>query len=59
MIKNEVERMEYITLGKTQSSVSKISLGTWSYGGAATSGSNRRLGDQDDPIATKTSQSPA
>ena len=31
--------MEYITLGKTQSSVSKISLGTWAYGGANTSGS--------------------
>ena len=30
--------MEYITLGKTQSSVSNISLGTWSYGGASTSG---------------------
>ena len=31
--------MEYITLGKTQSSVSRISLGTWAYGGANTSGS--------------------
>ena len=30
--------MEYITLGKTQNNVSNISLGTWSYGGAATSG---------------------
>lgn len=30
--------MEYIALGKTESSISKISLGTWSYGGASTSG---------------------
>ena len=35
--------MEYITLGKTQSKVSKISLGTWSYGGASTSG-NQSVG---------------
>ena len=35
--------MEYITLGKTQSSVSNISLGTWSYGGASTSG-NQAVG---------------
>jgi len=41
--------MEYITLGKTQNNVSNISLGTWSYGGAATSG-DQAVGwaDQDD-----------
>ncbi len=41
--------MEYITLGKTQNNVSNISLGTWSYGGAATSG-DQPVGwaDQDD-----------
>ena len=46
--------MEYITLGKTQSSVSKISLGTWSYGGAATSG-EQSVGwaDQDDTDSNK------
>ena len=46
--------MEYITLGKTQSSVSKISLGTWSYGGAATSG-KQSVGwaDQDDTDSKK------
>ena len=46
--------MEYITLGKTQSSVSKISLGTWSYGGAATSG-EQSVGwaDQDDTDSKK------
>ena len=46
--------MEYITLGKTQSSVSKISLGTWSYGGAATSG-KQSVGwaDQDDADSKK------
>ena len=46
--------MEYITLGKTQSSVSKISLGTWSYGGAATSG-KQSVGwaDQDDTDSRK------
>lgn len=31
--------MEYITLGKTEISVSNISLGTWAYGGAKISGS--------------------
>jgi len=30
--------MEYITLGKTEISVSNISLGTWAYGGAKISG---------------------
>ena len=35
--------MEYITLGKTESSVSNISLGTWAYGGASTSG-NQSVG---------------
>ena len=46
--------MEYITLGKTQSSVSKISLGTWSYGGAAKSG-EQSVGwaDQDDTDSNK------
>ena len=46
--------MEYITLGKTQSSVSRISLGTWSYGGAATSG-EQSVGwaDQDDTDSNK------
>ena len=46
--------MEYITLGKTQSSVSKISLGTWAYGGAATSG-DQAVGwaDQDDADSKK------
>jgi len=48
--------MEYITLGKTQSKVSKISLGTWSYGGASTSG-NQSVGwaDQGTLIARKLS----
>jgi aryl-alcohol dehydrogenase-like predicted oxidoreductase len=47
--------MEYITLGKTQSSVSKISLGTWSYGGAATSGTQSvGWADQDDADSNKT-----
>ena len=46
--------MEYITLGKTQSSVSKISLGTWSYGGAATSGElSVGWADQDDTDSNK------
>ena len=46
--------MEYITLGKTQSSVSKISLGTWSYGGAATSGTQAvGWADQDDTDSKK------
>ena len=46
--------MEYITLGKTQSSVSKISLGTWSYGGAATSGTQSvGWADQDDTDSKK------
>ena len=46
--------MDYIPLGKTQSSVSKISLGTWSYGGAATSG-EQSVGwaDQDDTDSRK------
>ena len=46
--------MEYITLGKTQSKVSKISLGTWSYGGASTSG-NQSVGwaDQEDSDSKK------
>ena len=46
--------MEYITLGKTQSKVSKISLGTWSYGGASTSG-KQSVGwaDQDDSDSKK------
>ena len=35
--------MEYITLGKTESSVSNISLGTWAYGGSSTSG-NQSVG---------------
>ena len=46
--------MQYITLGKTQSSVSKISLGTWSYGGAATSGTQSvGWADQDDTDSKK------
>ena len=46
--------MEYITLGKTQNNVSNISLGTWSYGGAATSG-DQAIGwaDQDDIDSNK------
>ena len=33
--------MEYVTLGRTKEKVSRISLGTWSYGGPNTlSGDN-------------------
>ena len=46
--------MEYITLGKTESSVSNISLGTWAYGGSSTSG-NQSVGwaDQADSDSKK------
>ena len=46
--------MEYITLGKTESSVSNISLGTWAYGGSSTSG-NQSVGwaDQADTDSKK------
>ena len=46
--------MEYITLGKTESSVSNISLGTWAYGGSSTSG-NQSVGwaDQADSDSIK------
>ena len=42
--------MEYITLGRTNIKVSRISLGTWSYGGASTVGKNQPVGwaGQDD-----------
>ncbi len=42
--------MEYITLGRTNAKVSRISLGTWSYGGASTVGENQPVGwaGQDD-----------
>ena len=32
--------MEYITLGRTNEKVSRISLGTWSYGGPNTLSGN-------------------
>ena len=46
--------MEFITLGKTESSVSNISLGTWAYGGSSTSG-NQSVGwaDQADTDSKK------
>lgn len=42
--------MEYITLGRTGEKVSRISLGTWSYGGANVVGNNVPVGwaGQDD-----------
>jgi len=42
--------MEYITLGRTNTKVSRISLGTWSYGGASTVGENQpgSCAEQDD-----------
>ncbi|GIT74162.1 MAG: hypothetical protein Ct9H300mP29_1560 [Candidatus Neomarinimicrobiota bacterium] len=42
--------MEYITLGRTNIKVSRISLGTWSYGGGQHSGRKptRGMGGQDD-----------
>ena len=47
--------MEYITLGRTNIKVSRISLGTWSYGGASTVGENQPVGwarqDDDDSRA--------
>ena len=47
--------MEYITLGRTNIKVSRISLGTWSYGGASTEGENEPVGwagqDDDDSRA--------
>jgi len=36
--------MEYTILGRTREKVSRISLGTWSYGGANTVGKNQPIG---------------
>jgi len=36
--------MEYTILGRTRKKVSRISLGTWSYGGANTVGKNQPIG---------------
>ena len=36
--------MEYTILGRTGEKVSRISLGTWSYGGASTVGENQPIG---------------
>jgi aryl-alcohol dehydrogenase-like predicted oxidoreductase len=36
--------MEYTILGRTKEKVSRISLGTWSYGGANTVGKNQPIG---------------
>ena len=36
--------MEYTTLGRTGVKVSRISLGTWSYGGSNISGNNQPIG---------------
>jgi myo-inositol catabolism protein IolS len=48
--------MEYIILGRTGAKVSRISLGTWSYGGANTAGNNQPVGwagqaDEDSRLA--------
>ena len=46
--------MEYITLGRTKEKVSRISLGTWSYGGPNTLSGNHPVGwsGQDDSDST-------
>ena len=46
--------MEYITLGRTKEKVSRISLGTWSYGGPNTLSGNHPVGwsGQDDNDST-------
>ena len=46
--------MEYITLGRTNEKVSRISLGTWSYGGPSTLSGNHPVGwsGQDDNDST-------
>ena len=36
--------MEYTILGRTGAKVSRISLGTWSYGGANMVGKNQPIG---------------
>ena len=36
--------MEYTALGRTSAKVSRISLGTWSYGGSNISGNNQPIG---------------
>ena len=47
--------MEYVTLGRTKETVSRISLGTWSYGGPNTLSGNNPVGwsGQDDKDSTE------
>ena len=46
--------MEYVTLGRTKEKVSRISLGTWSYGGPNTLSGDNPVGwsGQDDKDST-------
>ena len=46
--------MEYVTLGRTKEKVSRISLGTWSYGGPKTLSGDNPIGwsGQDDKDST-------